>query len=350
MNHVPSVRQELFGAAPDGTPVRRWVLTAGDCEAGILTYGAVLKSLRVPDREGKADNVVLGLPGMAEYIGDEAYLGAVVGRYANRIARGRFELDGETFELPANDRGNTLHGGPDGFHRQVWASDGRADDHRASVRLRLRSPHLHMGFPGELVVQVTYRLDASGTLAVEYEAATDRPTVVNLTQHAYWNLEGEKAELSGHHLAVHADAYLPVDASGIPIGDPAPVTDTPFDFTTATSLAEPIRSDHPQIAAARGVDHCFVLRPEADARGLRRAACLEAPASGRRLETWTTEPGLQVYTSNALGAPFHRHSAVCLETQNFPDAPNRSAYPSPVLRPGETYRSVTEFRLTAATP
>lgn len=348
MTPAPSVRQEPFGEASDGTPVRRWILTAGDREASILTYGAVLQSLHVPDREGRPDNVVLGLPTMAEYIADEAYLGAIVGRYANRIARGSFELDGETFVLPANDRGNTLHGGPDGFHRQVWASAGHTDETHASVRLRLHSPHMHMGFPGALVVEVTYSLATDGTLAVDYQATTDRPTVVNLTQHAYWNLEGEKADLSGHHLAVHADAYLPVDTTAIPHGDPAPVAGTPFDFTTATPLIEPIRAEHPQIAAAGGVDHCFVLRPATDTRGLRRAACLDAPASGRRLEVRTTEPGIQVYTSNALGPPFRRHAAVCLETQNFPDAPNRSAYPSPVLRPGRTHRSRTEFRFTTA--
>ncbi|WP_435839097.1 aldose epimerase family protein [Streptodolium elevatio] len=360
---APTVCQERFGTAPDGTPVHRWTLASpSGVEAAVLSFGAVLQSCRVPDRAGRPGNVVLGLPSVPDYAADDAYLGAVVGRYANRIAHGRFELDGVRYVLPTNDRGHTLHGGPDGFHRRVWTGAGFADGRRAGVRLRLRSPHMDMGFPGALDVEATYTLDADGTLAVDYRATTDRPTVVNLTQHAYWNLDGRSAagDVLGHRLRVDADAYLPIDGGGIPYGEPASVRGTPFDFAptlestpmslptgngppTGVALGGRTQSAHPQVTAVNGIDHCFVLR---DGIGLRRAAYLEGPRSGRELEVWTTEPGLQVYTSNALGAPFGRHAAVCLETQNFPDAPNRPTHPSPVLRPGRVHRSTTQYRFT----
>ncbi|MEU8138893.1 aldose epimerase family protein [Streptodolium elevatio] len=353
---APTVRQKSFGTTPDGTPVHRWSISSpsSGVEAAVLSYGAILQSCQVPDLAGRYEDVVLGLPGVPDYAADDAYLGAVVGRYANRIAHGRFVLDGVTYELPTNDRGHTLHGGMDGFHRRVWAGVGFADGERAGVRLRLRSPHMDMGFPGALDVEVTYSLDTDGTLAVDYRATTDRPTVVNLTQHAYWNLEGQSSagDVLGHRLGVDADAFLPIDPGGIPYGDAASVRGTPFDFTppaategpaAAVSLGDRVRSDHPQVAAVNGLDHCLVLRGGV---GLRRAALLHAPESGRVLETWTTEPGLQIYTANALGAPFGRHAAVCLETQRFPDSPNRPAYPSTVLRPGQAHCSSTQYRFT----
>jgi aldose 1-epimerase len=335
---------EEFGRLPDGTPVERW--TFGDADHGprasVLTFGGVLQSLYVRDRDGVPGNVVLGLPTLADYLADKAYLGAIVGRYANRIAHGRFTLDGTTYRLPLNDRGNTLHGGTDGFNRRVWAAEGFADDDRAGVHLRLRSADGDMGFPGTLEVRVTYSVDRAGTLAVSYRATTDRATVLNLTQHAYWNLTGGGSALD-HGLSVAADAYLPVDAAGIPEGSPAAVAGTPFDLAGAP-LRDAVGSGHPQTAAvAGGLDHCFVL-PGGRVEAPRFAARLTDPQSGRTLETWTTEPGLQVYTANTLGEPFGAHAAVCLEAQNFPDAPNRPDAPSAVLRPGEVHASETWYR------
>lgn len=335
------LRCEPFGTAPHGSAVERW--TFGDPEgvtAVVLTYGAILQSVFVPGEEGGARDVVLGFPDLDGYLDDQAYMGAVVGRYANRIANGHLTIDDSTFELPRNDRGHTLHGGPDGFHRQVWAATGSAATDRAEVRLRLRSPHGAMGFPGTLDVEVAYRVDRQGNLSVRYQASTDRTTVVNLTQHAYWNLAGH-GDVLGHELAVAADTYLPTDASGIPLAAPAPVKETPFALNAP--LRKAVHSAHPQTAAVSGVDHCFVLRGGRTSSP-RAVACLADPATGRRMTVRTTEPGLQVYTANALRAPFAPHSAVCLETQHFPDAPNRPDMPSTLLRVGDTYTSTTVYQ------
>lgn len=345
------LHQEPFGATPDGRPVERWTFgAAGGVTAAVLTYGGILQSCRVPDRDGRTADVVLALPTTAAYAADDTYLGALVGRYANRIAGAAFTLDGTTYRLPDNDRGNTLHGGPDGFHRRIWTADPVTADDRVGVRLRLRSPDGDMGFPGRLDVEVAYTVDRAGTLEVDYRAVGDRPTVVNLTQHAYWNLAGG-GDVAGHRLTVDADAYLPVGPTGIPHGGaPAPVAGTPFALT-GQPLADVFRAaaTDPQLAAAGGLDHCYALPGGTTARS-RRAAVLDDPASGRRLETWTTEPGLQVYTANGLGAPFGRHAAVCLETQRFPDTPNRPDYPSAVLLPRQIHRSTTHYRFTHIAP
>ncbi|WP_436791545.1 aldose epimerase family protein [Yinghuangia sp. YIM S10712] len=339
-----TVTSRPFGTAPDGTPVDRWVIDGpGGLGAAVLTYGGILHSCRVPDREGVPGDVALALASVGAYAEDESYLGALIGRYANRIAHGRFALDGTTYRLPPNEGTTTLHGGPDGFHRRVWAATGFEDGDRAGVVLRLHSPDGDMGFPGNLDVEVTYSLDRHGTLAIAYSAETDRPTVVNLTQHAYWNLAGD-GTVDGHELTVDADLYLPVDADAIPLGPPAPTAGTPF--ALGGKLADALRDPHPHITAAKGVDHCYVLR-RGRAAEPRPVARLAEPASGRVMETWTTEPGLQVYTANHLGAPHGPHTAVCLETQHFPDAPNRPEYPSTVLRPGEVFRSVTQYRFGA---
>ncbi|MCF2531112.1 aldose epimerase family protein [Yinghuangia soli] len=336
-----SVTEHPFGHAPDGTPVHRWVLRApGGHSAAVLTYGATLQSCRIPTADAGSLETVLGLPSVEAYAADPSYLGAVVGRYANRIAHGRFVLDGSEHKLEANDGPHTLHGGPDGFHRRVWDASGIRTPDSAGVALRLRSPHGDMGFPGNLDVHVIYSLDEHGTLAVRYRAATDRPTVINLTQHAYWNL-AESDSVSDHALTVEADMYLATDATQIPLGPLAPTAGTPF--ALGGRLGETLANSHPGIVAAGGLDHCFALRGGVSPTP-RRAARLTHPPTGRALEVWTTEPGIQVYTGNFLTAPFDRHHAVCLETQHFPDAPNRPEYPSTVLRPEQGYASVTEYR------
>ncbi|GAA4991004.1 galactose mutarotase [Yinghuangia aomiensis] len=311
----------------------------------MLTYGARLQAVRVPADDGSPVDVALGLPTLDDYVADDAYLGAVVGRYANRIAHGRFTLDGASFTLPRNDGPHTLHGGPEGFHRRVWSGEGFADANREGVRMSLRSPDGDMGFPGNLDVTVTYSVDRHGTVTVDYHATTDAPTVVNLSQHVYWNLAGT-GSVDGHLLTVHADQYLPVDPAGLPLTDPRPVTGTAFALDAPLGPAR--RSSETQIARRGGLDHCYLLRGGAT-REPRPAAVLTEPASGLRLETWTTEPGLQVYTANTLAKPFGPWAAVCLETQNYPDGPNRTWTPRPVLRPGGVYRSRTEYRFTATT-
>ncbi|RAG81431.1 galactose-1-epimerase [Streptacidiphilus pinicola] len=350
----PRLTRAPFGTLPDGAPVARWTLDSGSgVRAEVLEYGGVLHRLEVPDRSGRAETVVLGLADLAAYRADTAYLGALVGRYANRLAHGRFTLDGRTHQVPVNDRGHALHGGPDGFHRRLWRAVPLPGP-TAGLRLSLRSRDGDMGFPGTLDVTADYTLDRHGTLRLELTARTDRATPVNLTYHAYFHLGldgGGRGDVLAHRLAVDADAYLPVDAEAIPLGVPAPTAGTPFDFRTPHELGERIDEVHPQLVAAGGYDHCFVL-PPARVGVLRRAARLHEPGSGRRMEVWTTEPGLQVYTGNALdgslrgpdGKRHERHAALCLETQQFPDAPNRPDFPDPVLRPGAVRRSTTEFR------
>ncbi|MER5896605.1 aldose epimerase family protein [Streptomyces sp. NPDC001876] len=345
----PTVHRTPFGSA-HGTETGLWTLDSGTgVVAQVLTYGASLHSLTVPDTAGAPASVVRSLATVDDYTGKHPYFGAVVGRYANRIANGRFTLDGETHHIPANDRGHALHGGPEGFHTKVWDATADTTDDSVSLRLTLHSPDGDMGFPGALDATVTYTLDTAGTLAIDYASVTDRATVVNLTNHAYFELAGQ-GDVLGHRLEVDADTYLPVDGDGIPLGPPAGVGGTPFDLTAPRVLGEAIAPEDEQLRMAGGFDHCWVLRETAD--GLRRAARLTAPDSGRVLEVWTTEPGIQVYTANQLDGSFtdatgrrhERHGAVCLETQHLPDSPNRPGHPSTVLRPGETARSRTELR------
>ncbi|KQX91627.1 MULTISPECIES: aldose epimerase family protein [Streptomyces] len=349
----PTVHRTPFGSA-HGTETGLWTLDSGTgVRAEVLTYGASLHRLTVPDTAGSAASVVRSLATIDDYTGKHPYFGAVVGRYANRIAHGRFSLDGATHHIPANDRGHALHGGPEGFHTKIWDATSDTTDSTASVRLTLHSPDGDMGFPGALDVSVTYTLDTAGTLAVDYASVTDRATVVNLTNHAYFELAGH-GDVLGHLLEVDADTYLPVDGDGIPAGPPAAVRGTAFDLTAARVLGERTALEDEQLRLAGGFDHCWVLREPAGAPagGLRRAARLTAPDEGRVLEVWTTEPGIQVYTANQLDGSFtdgdgrshDRHGAVCLETQHLPDSPNRPGQPSTVLRPGETARSRTELR------
>ncbi|MFQ6148204.1 aldose epimerase family protein [Streptomyces seoulensis] len=369
---VCTATREVLPADAFEEPVERWTLRSpSGVEARVLTLGAVLHSLRVPDAAGTAvDDVVLRLPGPREYAGESAYLGAVVGRYANRIAGGRFRLGGAEHQVPVNDRGNALHGGTDGFDRRVWRALPVAyEDGSAGVRLTLDSPDGDQGFPGELSVTVEYLLRPDGTLVLDGTARTDRPTVVNLTHHAYFNLTG-RPELGvlDHVLTVDADAYLPIDDTAVPLpGAPRPVHGTPFDFTAPHPLGERIGAPDPQLTTAGGYDHCWVLRGHpwdrarsgaategdvgAEGAAPHRAARLADPASGRIMEVRTTEPGLQVYTGQQLdgslkdidGRPLAAHAGVCLETQHFPDSPNRPEYPSTEVRPGRPLRTRTEF-------
>ena len=328
-------------ATPD-TPL---VLEAGAIRLEVLRRGASVRRLLVPDARGVQRNVVLGYAESSGYGAQGHYFGATIGRYANRLAQGRFTLDGTPHDVPANEGPHALHGGPDGWDRRDWHVVDQSDQH---VRFALDSPDGDQGFPGELHVEAGYRVE-EGTVRLDYVATTDRATVVSLTNHSYFNLDGEDAgSVDGHLLTVHADSYTPTDGQLIPTGELARVEGTPFDWRAAQPLGPRIREGHPQLVLAKGLDHNFVLR----VGGLRHVATLESVRSGIRLEVDTDRPGLQVYTGNFLdgttegtsGRRYRQGDGIALETQSFPDAPNRPAFPSTELRPGEVYRSRTVWR------
>jgi aldose 1-epimerase len=339
-------RDRVFGQMPDGRDVH--LLTIG-AEPGpvveVLTLGATVHRMVVAGGDGERRNVVLGHPDVAERLASSDYLGGTIGRYANRIAAGRFPLAGREVEVRTHDRGNSLHGGPEGFDVRVWDVVSHTAD---EVALTLVSPDGDQGFPGTVTATVRYRVEGD-TVRAAMEARTDATTVVNLTNHAYLNLDGEGAgTIDAHELVVEADEYTPVDANGIPVGGHQPVTGTPFDLRTPTVIGRAIRTDHRQVVAARGIDHNYVVRGS----GLRRAAVLTSPATRTSVEVWTDQPGLQVYTGNFLdgtrrsttGALHRQGDGIALEPQLFPDSPNRPQWPSALLEPGETYAATLEWR------
>lgn len=349
-----TVRREPFGQA-GGTAIERITLANGrGMEVAILTWGGIIQSLRVPDRAGRVDNVTLGFDTLDEYVDHNPYFGALIGRFANRIARGRFQLDGTTCQVPVNNGPNALHGGIDGFDRRPWDASIEERDGRPSVVLRRTSPDGEEGYPGTMEVTVTYTLTPGNALRIEYHAVTDAPTVVNLTNHAYFNLAGAgQGDILHHVLHLRAGHYTPIDATLIPTGEIAPVAGTPFDFTEAHVIGERIdQAGNQQLERAGGYDHNVVLdhpgQAEYDARVI-------DPRSGRVLDVSTDQPGIQFYSGNFLdgsvrgsgGVAYGRRSAFCLETQHFPDSPNQPGFPSVVLRPGEAFRSTTTYTFRA---
>ncbi len=351
---IPRSTRAGFGAMPDGRAVDVYALeadgAAGPVRFRVTPYGGHLVEASVPDRGGRPADVALGYDDLAGYLADRAYFGALVGRYANRIARGRFALDGREYQLAINNPPNALHGGLVGFNRVLWDAEPFADGDAAGVVLRHTSPDDDQGYPGALRASVTYAVGRDGALAVTYEATSDAPTPVNLTQHAYWNLAGQAAgSIEGHELTIAADRYTPVDATQIPTGELRAVAGTPFDFRTAHAIGARIGADDEQLRIGLGYDHNWVLR---DAPGaLAPAARAYDPASGRVLDVRTTEPGLQFYSGNVIppglrgkgGAHYAARGGFALETQHFPDSPNEPAFPSTILRPGAVYRTRTEF-------
>ncbi|MCG8968469.1 aldose epimerase family protein [Streptomyces sp. CL12-4] len=320
---------ELFGTLSDGTPVHRWTLERAGVRVKVLTYGGIVQSAEVPDRDGHTADVVLGFADLDGYVTHpEPYFGALVGRYANRIAGGRFPLDGRTYALALNNGPNSLHGGERGFDKRVW--DAQPVGH--GVRLSRVSPHGEEGFPGRLEISATYTLDESGALRIAYEAVTDAPTVLNPTNHSYFSLSGS-GHTGGHELRIAASRITPVDADLIPAGAPAEVAGTRFDFREARKVGA-------------GYDHNFVLDKGVTDTAV-PVAELYDPASGRAVTVATTEPGLQLYTADHLGEPFAPGDGIALETQHFPDSPNRPDFPSTVLRPGEAFRSETVYGFSA---
>ena len=347
-----SITREQWGATADGA-VERYLLDNGrGLRAAILTHGGILQSLEVPDAAGTPANVVLGFDRLAGYLDHpDPYFGALIGRYGNRIAGGRFTLDGTTYEVPVNDGPNSLHGGTAGFDKRLWTATPLDD----ALELRYVSPDGDQGYPGTLTATVRYSVSSDNALRLDYEATTDAPTVVNLTNHSYFNLAGEgSGDIYAHRLRLAASRYTPVDATSIPTGELAEVAGTPMDFRTPTAVGERLRTDHEQVRYAGGYDHNWVLdRPDGE---LAEAAVLADPASGRTLTVLTTEPGVQFYSGNFLdgtfagtsGRLYRQGDGLALETQHFPDSPNHPHFPSTELRPGRTYRSTTVLRFGTA--
>lgn len=354
---LPKLEREAFGQLPDGT-ASEIVTLRGDngFEARIMTYGAALQSLFVPDRAGHLADVVLGRDDLEGYVAVRRFLGATIGRYANRIANGAFELDGRRVQLPANDGPNALHGGPAGFDRKNWAVTALGETPAPFVTLSYVSPDGEEGYPGSLQTTVSYSISGGTELSLAFAATADRPTVVNLTNHSFFNLGG--VELDGdildHRLTLAADSYLPVDAAGIPWGHPSRVDGTPFDFRTSLRVGARLHDRNEQVRIRQGYDHNFCLRAGAT-REVRSAARLEDPRSGRVLELLTDQPGLQFYSGNFLDGTvtgkyrrLHRqYDALCLEPQLYPNTPNRPDYPSARLDPGQTYRHTSRYRFSA---
>ena len=336
---------------PDGTDVRIFTLTNDrGMEVRVIWYGGIVVSVKVPDRDGRIGDVVVGHDGLDGYLTRSRFFGALVGRYGNRIGGARFTLDGRTYPLAANNGPNHLHGGVKGFDKVAWQGAVVTDPRGPSVAFTRTSPDGEEGYPGALAVRVSYTVTGDNALAIDYFATTDKPTHVNLTNHSYFNLSGEGAgDVLAHKVTIDADAYTPVDAGQIPTGEIAPVAGTPFDFTTETPIGARIDADHEQIRIGSGYDHNFVLRRKAG--GLAHAVRVVDPASGRTMDVSTTEPGVQFYTGNKLdgsyngksGHVYGKRSAFCLETQHFPDSPNKPSFPSTVLRPGQEYKSTTVY-------
>ena len=344
-----------YGITVAGEAVHEYTLeNASGMQVTIITFGGIINGIRVPDRRGRFDNVALGFDELADYEGEHPYFGAITGRYANRIAGGQFTLDGVAYQLPLNDGRNSLHGGEKGFDKRVWRARDLGDNR---LELAYTSAAGEEGFPGKLDTTVIYSLDDDNGLRIDYSATTDAPTIINLTNHSYFNLWGEGGgTIEEHILRLNASHYTPTDASQIPTGQIASVDGTPFDFRAPKAIAAGLRAAHAQIVMAQGYDHNFVLDREGIAEGdLALAAVVYEPRSGRRMAVWTSEPGIQFYSGNFLdgtlvgggGRAYRQGDGLALETQHFPNSPNEPAFPSTVLRPGEVYTSTTVYRFSA---
>ena len=350
-----AVERAPFGKTPDGEAVEAITLSnARGMQARIITYGATLQALHVPDRNGKLDDVTTGYPTMDGYIAKSEFFGSSIGRFANRIAGGRFTLDGKTYQAPLNNGPNSLHGGSKGFDKVNWKI---IEAKQGSVSLRYVSPHMDQGYPGTLTVTATYTLEADNTLRVDYRATTDRPTIVNLTNHAYWNLAGEGSPegAMGHILTIPADHFTPVDKTLIPTGEFRPVEGTVFDFRRPTPIGARVRANDQQILFGQGYDHNWVIDRKVAPKP-RLLARVEEPKSGRVLEILSNQPGIQFYSGNFLDATivgkagqlYRQGDAIALEPQKFPDTPNKPEFGSARLEPGETYHHTILFRFSVA--
>lgn len=343
-----NIEKQSFGRTPEGKEVFKYTLLNNQgMEVDIINFGAIITAIRVPDRNRDQGDVVLGFDTLDEYLGDHPYMGAMVGRFCNRVGRARFELDGRIYNLSANEGANQLHGGRKGFDKQVWSAYSSKTLEQASLMLAYESPDGEEGYPGTLMVEVEYSLNDRNELGIGIRAKSDKSTHVNLTNHSYFNLNNCEGSIGGHELMIEADSITELDQESIPTGEILPVKDTPYDFRLSAEIGE--RMDQ----VAPGYDVNYVLAMES--RELTRVAALYDPASGRSMELLTTLPGVQLYTSNHVngirgkgGKLYQKHCAVCLETQYFPDSPNQSHFPSTVLRPGEEFSAHTVYRFKTA--
>jgi len=344
-----NITKELWGKTPDGAEVDLYTLTnVNGLRVKIMTYGATITSVETPDRRGTVQNVTLSLDSCQEYINRNPFFGSTVGRYANRIARGKFSIDGVDYTLATNNGPNHLHGGVRGFDKVIWKAEPMRSKNSVGVKFSHESPDGEEGYPGKLSAQVTYSLTNNNELKMDYLATTDKPTVVNLTNHTYWNLAGGgSGNILGHEVAFNADKYLPVDDGLIPLGEPKEVAGTPMDFTKLHTIGSRIDQ------VKGGYDHCYVLNKKVVKNGLSHAAKIVDPSSGRVMEIFTTQPGIQFYTGNFLdgtlgrdGVKFEKNFGFCLETQHYPDSPNRAQFPSTVLKPGEKYEQSTVHKFS----
>ncbi len=345
----PSITSAVWGNTKDGQEVRLFTLVnSRGMTARITNYGGIIVSLTAPDRDGRFADVVLGFDSLEPYLEKHPFFGCITGRYANRIGGAAFTLDGVTHQLAANSGANHIHGGVSGFDKKLWQAETRATPESTVLKLQYVSPAGEEGYPGTLDCTVTYTLKNDNSLAIEYHATTDAPTVLNLTNHSYFNLTGEgTASVLDHVLTLPADGFTATDDSMIPTGEITPLAGTPMDFNQPTSIGERIAADYPALKQGKGYDHNFILK---GGPGLKLAARVLAPASGRILEVHTTEPAVQLYTANHLknvpgknGHTYPARSALCLETQHYPDSPNKPQFPSTTLRPGERFESTTIF-------
>ncbi|MFL6437797.1 MAG: aldose epimerase family protein [Terriglobales bacterium] len=351
MEAKTNVTKQPFGKMPDGTAVDVYTLSEGPVEAKIITYGGIVESLKVADKAGKSDDIVLGFDLLDDYVKisnapeGNPFFGAIIGRYANRIAKGKFTLDGKEYSIPINNPPNSLHGGPHGFNNVVW----KGKEIPNGVELTYLSKDGEAGYPGNLTATVRYTLEHSA-LRIDYSATTDKDTIVNLTNHSYFNLAGQgHGDILNHMLTLHASRFTPVDSTLIPTGELRPVVNTPFDFTHSTRVGDRIDADDEQIRFGKGYDHNWVL--DSSSGKLIEAAEVYEPTTGRVLRVSTTQPGIQFYTGNFLdgtlkgkgGATYVHRGALCLETQHFPDSPNHPKFPSTELKPGQRYHTVTVF-------
>jgi len=354
-----TVDRQSFGQTLDGQAVDIITLTnANGMEVRAMTYGGIIVSLRVPDRNMQLGDVALGFDSLDDYIDENPYFGAIIGRYGNRIANGRFSLDGETYQLAQNDGQNHLHGGIKGFDKVVWDAETFENADGVGIVFSYTSPDGEEGYPGTLQTKVTYTLTDDNALVIDYEATTDKPTVVNLTNHTYFNLAGfDSGTVLDHEMALDADRFTPVDQELIPTGELRDVVGTPFDFTGPESIGARIGVENQQLAYGRGYDHNFVLnRDDADADGMAYAGRVYEPTTGRIMDIRTMEPGIQFYSGNFLdgtltgkgGAVIVHRSGFCLETQHYPDSPNHPSFPSTRLDPGQTYRTRTSYTFSFA--
>jgi aldose 1-epimerase len=352
MNGQPSYAESHYGDLADGTAVSLVTLSNGrGVEVDVISYGGIITRLLTPDKSGQPGNIVLGLDDLADYVASSPYFGALIGRYGNRIAGGRFTLDGTTHQLAVNDGENHLHGGDVGFDKKVWEMEPFAAPASAGVVLTLISPHEDQGYPGTLDTQVTYELNDRNELEIRFGATTDQPTIVNLTAHSYFNLAGA-GDILDHQLTIPASHFTPVRAGLIPTGELRPVEGTPFDFREAKAMGADIETEDPQLDLGLGYDHNFAVKEQVDEELVLHARVTE-PGSGRVLEIWSVEPGVQFYSGNFLdgtlagGGEVHGYrGGFCLEPQHFPDSPNQPEFPSTVLWPGESYETRIVYRFS----